>query len=94
MSRIPTYEFIVGTTKRLTWVSSGTTATDICATIRDRSNALVSSVTALSSGNGHYYAVLTHPSTAGWYVNEWVAAINASTYIDRQFGLGLTLEVS
>lgn len=94
MSRIPTYEFIVGTTKRLTWVSSGATASDICATLRDRSNGLVSSTSAISSGNGHYYAVMVHPETPGWYVNEWVAAINATTYIDRQFGLGVTLEVS
>ena len=94
MSRIPTYEFIVGTTKRLTWASSGTTAAGICATIRSSANTLVSSMAAVSSGDGHYYVVMVHPSTPGWYVNEWVASINANTYIDRQFALGLTLEVS
>jgi hypothetical protein len=39
-----------------------------------------------ASGNGHYYALIAHPGSVQWVVQEWIAVINANTYIDRQFG--------
>lgn len=93
MAQIRNYEFTCGTTKKLTWVSSGSVPTEISCAILDRSNTIVSSITATSSGNGHYYALVNHPTTPGYYVNEWRAIIQTHEYISRQFGLGRGLEV-
>jgi hypothetical protein len=94
MAQIPTYEFIVGTTKRLTWVNTGVTAGFIHAALRDFNGTLINSITGVDSGNGHYYAVMPHPNTPGWYSQEWVAIINANTYVSKQYGFGRALEVT
>lgn len=93
MRKQETYEVIAGATKKLTWVSSGVVAGTIASTLRDRSETLVSSMAASSSGDGQYYAIMGHPATPGWYVNEWIAVINAQTYVNRQFGYVYTPEV-
>jgi hypothetical protein len=89
----PPYEVIAGATIKLTWVSSGAVPSTIACTLRDRSEALISSMTATASGNGHFYAMMPHPGSRQWVVNEWIAVINANTYVDRQFGKVVTLEV-
>lgn len=87
------YEIVAGSTIKLTWINSGVTPSSIACTLRDRNETLINSVAATTSGNGHYYAVVLHPGSAQWVVNEWVAVINANTYVDRQFGKVVTLEV-
>jgi hypothetical protein len=93
MARQNIYEVIAGATIKLTWVNSGVTAAPICSTLRDKSDTLVSSVAATDSGNGHYYAVMQHPGSAQYVVNQWLAVINGNTYVDRQFGRVYTGEV-
>lgn len=78
------FETLARTTERYTFVSSGSLPSTISCALRDRSDALVSSVAATSSGNGFYYAVLQSPGSSQWLVNEWVAVINANTYVNRQ----------
>jgi hypothetical protein len=82
--RIPILETIGGNTLRLTWVSSGDTASPISSALYDGAETLISSVAATSSGNGFYYAPMRLPTSMPWYVNEWIAVINASTYVSRQ----------
>jgi hypothetical protein len=87
------YEVIAGATIKLTWVSSGAVPSTIACTIRNRAEALITSMAATASGDGHYYAMLPHPNSGQWVVNEWIAVINANTYVDRQYGKVLTMEV-
>lgn len=75
----------IGSTLRSTFVSSGATVSPIYSALRDREDVLVSSVAGVSSGNGHYYADLPLPTSAGWLVNEWGGVINTNTY--RRFQL-------
>ena len=91
--QIPTFEVIAGTTLKLTWVSSGAAPSDIRMGIYDRDEALVSSVSPVSSGNGHYFAPLYIPNTAGWYTARAVAIIDTRTYVSRGFVKAYTLEV-
>ena len=53
----------------------------------------MSSVAATSSGNGFYYAPMVAPSSYPWYVNQWIAVINANTYVSRQLVRVHKLEV-
>jgi hypothetical protein len=83
------YDCIADSTKKLTWVSSGTVPSQISCALRMTNSAqtLISSMAASTSGNGFYYGVLMHPGSAGkWVINEWIAVINANTYVNRQFG--------
>lgn len=91
--RIPVYERIAGTTFRATYVSSGVSADLISSALIDKTETLVSSTTAVNSGNGFYYALHTLPNTPDWFVNQWISVIQASTYIDRQFVRGVHPEV-
>lgn len=74
----------IGSTLRSTFVCSGATVSGYSC-LRDGSNAVVTSKTAADSGNGHLYADLPLPTSAGWMVNEWGVTINANTY--RRFAL-------
>ena len=79
MSRnISCYE--VGNTVKFTWVSSGAVPASIISTILDGAESIVSSLTAVSSGDGHYYANMAAPNTPGYYVNRWNATIGANSY--------------
>jgi len=71
----------VGSTLRATFVCSGATVSPIYAALYDKSEALVSSVAATSSGDGHYYADLALPNSPQWMVNKWSGVINANTYV-------------
>lgn len=84
---------VAGTTLKATWVSSGATASPISSQLIDGNEQLVSSVTATSSLNGLYYALHSLPNTRAWYVNQWIAVINANTYVDRQFVKAILPEV-
>jgi len=71
-------------TVKFTWVSSGASPTFIASTIVDKTETLVSSVTATDSGNGHYYANHPVPNTPGFYVNKWIGQISVNTYLSAQ----------
>lgn len=75
----------IGSTLRATLVCSGATINSAYSCLRDGNHALVTSLAATSSGNGHMYADLPLPTSAGWMVNEWGAVINSNTY--RRFAL-------
>lgn len=74
----------VGSTIRTTWVNSGTTATQIYSALLDRNGALVSSMSQVASGDGHYYADLALPTTPGNYLNKQSGVIDANTYVRWQ----------
>lgn len=83
---IPVSERIAGTTIAPTWVNSGTTPDSIESRLYDRSETLVGTYAGVSSGNGHYFALHTLPSTPNvTYIHEWMAMISGYPYIDRQF---------
>lgn len=83
MLKVPVFEAIAGTTLRVTWVNSGVTPTSLALSLIDKDETLVSSMTAVSSGNGHYYAPVYIPTSDAWYVAQSIAIIDASTYINR-----------
>jgi hypothetical protein len=85
LSRPPIITEYVGSTLRATLVCSGATISGAYSCLRDTNHALVASLAATSSGNGHMYADLPLPTSAQWMVNEWGAIINSNTY--RRFGL-------
>lgn len=91
--RIPIIETIGGSTLRFTWYSEDAVASPISCALYDGNETLVSSASATSSGGGHYYAPLVVPSSAPWFVNEWVSVINANTYVSRQLVRVHRLEV-
>ena len=64
------------------WISSGTSPSVISAAILDGADAVVSSGTGVSSGNGHFYRTVS-VNTPGWYVSEWKATISGSPYRRR-----------
>jgi hypothetical protein len=74
-----------GDTLVATWVNSGAAPSLIVSTLLDAQESLVSSVAAVSSGNGFYYAPHTLPSSKQWLINRWFATINANTYVRSQF---------
>lgn len=74
---------LAGSTKVVTWVSSGASPSAISTAIFTSSEALVSSMSMTSSGNGHYYANITMPDSNGIYVNEFNATISGDLYKKR-----------
>jgi hypothetical protein len=83
--KFPVLEKVAGTTFKPTFVSSGATASPISSALLTGSETLSNSLTATSSGDGHYYALHLLPTSPGWLVNQWIAVINANTYVGRQF---------
>ena len=81
MRNIKTYE--VGSTIKFTWISSGSSPTTIISSVLDGTETIVSSKTATSSGDGHYYSYHS-VDTPGYYVNQWLAQVSANTYVGRQ----------
>ncbi len=71
----------VGSTLRTTWVNSGATATQIYSALLDKEGTLVTSVSQQSSGNGHYYADMALPNSAGNYLNKQGGVIDSNTYV-------------
>lgn len=93
MSRVKSVEVIAGSTIRLTFRADGASASPISSALFSGSETLVSSIAAVSSGNGYYYALHDVPSTPAWYVNRWVAFISPNTYRAVQYVRGVTPEV-
>lgn len=90
--RIPVVECIAGTTIRVTWVSSGVVPSGICSNLLSGSETLVQSVGGVESGDGHYHALHRVPTSGGWYINRWYAAVAANTYESRQLVRSMRLE--
>lgn len=93
--RIPVFEQISGTTVRATWVNSGVTVDPggLVSRLLDSTENEIDSRLGVSSGNGFYYSLHTLPLTPAWFVNEWIAIIQANTYVSRQFIRGVHPEV-
>jgi hypothetical protein len=85
MSNRNTVSGLAGDTLKLTWISSGSVAGTIFSNLLDRNHAVVSSVPAVSSGDGHYYALHTLPDSKQWLINRWTAVVNANTYRKSQY---------
>lgn len=79
-------KFILGTSKKFTWISSGDTPTSIILRVYNGSETLVSSIAGTSSGNGHYYANVPFTGTNfvnGFYSYDWLAIMNSRPYVSR-----------
>jgi hypothetical protein len=74
---------LAGTTLKLGWVSSGTVPFLLTLNILDKDDTVVSSVTPVYSGNGHYFAPLAIPTSYPWYVARSTAIIDSNTYVNR-----------
>ena len=94
MLKVPLLEVIAGTTLKLTWVSSGVTPTSLRMCLRDKDEALVSSVTPTNSGGGLYFAPLFVPRSWPYYIAETIAVIDANTYANRALVKAQKLEVN
>ena len=73
---------LVGDTVKHTFINSGATASPITSSLLSGSETIISSQTATSSGNGHYYA-MTQINTPGYYVLQWNATISGNPYKRR-----------
>ena len=74
---------LIGDTFKVSWVDSGVTPTDVHASLFDKNELLVDSVTMTDSLNGHFFALFTLPNSAGYYVAETLATIEAFPYKRR-----------
>ena len=84
---------LVGDTLKVTWVNSGSTASEATAVIFNGDEVAVNSVTMISSGNGHYYANYTVPTSAQWMVAETCVWVNSLSYRRRTKFRVVTQEV-
>jgi len=73
-----------GTTRRVTWINSGATASPIYTHLLTGSETSVSSVSMTSSGNGHYYSDITLPGSAAFFVVETNATISGKIYKKKE----------
>lgn len=78
-----TRRFVIGDTVRVTWINSGVTPSAISAAMYDGTETLVSSATMTSSGNGHYFARFTLPTSLGYYAIETSATVDTYPYKRR-----------
>src|SRR5262245_55008262 len=69
----------VGGNFRVTWVSSGATASPICFNLRTGSETLANSWGGIDSTNGAYYADVAIGSVGVWK-GEWYATVFTNTY--------------
>jgi len=82
--RMNVREKVAGSTYKATWVSSGGIPNPITSSLIDKNKTVVSSISAVASGNGAFYALHPVPNTPGWYVNEWRALAGGFQYVNRQ----------
>lgn len=82
--RVNVFDRTVGSVFKATWVSSGGSPTTISSALIDKTQAVVSSITGVSSGNGFFFVFHQLPNTPGFYVNEWRALVGSSNYVNRQ----------
>ncbi len=73
---------LVNDTFKQTFINSGASASPIVASILTGSETIISSGSAVDSGNGHYYrmAIVTTP---GYYISQWDATISGDPYKRR-----------
>jgi hypothetical protein len=71
-----------GTTRKLTWVSSGVTADSIFVELFSGSETSVASYAGVDSGDGHYYANVLMPNTPGFYAYRWDVTVSGLPYIN------------
>ena len=76
--------FIVGDTVKITWVNSGVTPDSLTFAVYDGTETLVGSGSMTSSGNGHYFAFSTLPTSAGFYTTETTAVVGTFPFIRRK----------
>ena len=76
--------FIVGDTVKITWINSGVAPDTIKYAVYDGAETLINSGSMVSSGNGHYFAFSTLPSSAGFYTTETTAEIGGFPFIRRK----------
>lgn len=93
MLPIPIVELIGGNTLKATWINSGVTPTSLSSALLDRNEVVVNTFVAVASGGGAYFAVHYVPTSDDWYVNRWIAFIDANTYQHRQLVRAHKLEV-
>ena len=93
MLPIPIVELVGGTTLKATWINSGVTPSSLSSALLDRSEVVVNTFAAVASGSGIYFAVHFVPTSDDWYVNRWIAFIDANTYQYRQLVRSHKLEV-
>jgi hypothetical protein len=86
-------EKIAGTTLVQTLVNSGATIAPLSFQLLSGSETLVSSVSGQSSGNGFYFGLSPLPNTEAWYIGQYMAVLNANTYVGRQLVRARALEV-
>lgn len=78
-------EKIAGTTLKAVAVNSGVTPDACWSALYDKTETLISSVTATSSGNGFYYAYHSLPNSDTWLINQWAQRVGVNTYAERQY---------
>jgi hypothetical protein len=91
--QINVIEKIAGTTFVPTAVNSGATISPLSFQLLSGSETLVNSTAGVSSGDGHYYGTQLLPNSEAWYVSQFIAVINATTYTGRQLVRARALEV-
>lgn len=91
--RVNVREKIVGDTYKVTWVSSGALPDLISSALLDKNEFVVSSIAAVSSGGGFYFALHQLPNTPGFYANEWRAQVGSRAYVTRQLVSVLDIQV-
>lgn len=86
MSKLKVLELLAGTTLKSTCRNlTGLSPDAAVSVIFTGSDTLVSSATAVDSGNGYLFAIHNLPNSAQWYVNRWHLRVGANTYSDAQY---------
>lgn len=92
--RFQVFEWLGGTTIKLTWVNTGAIPALLSLNLLDKNEAVVSSVSPVASGNGHYFGPLFLPNSDPYYVARSIAVIDAATYVNRALIKTHKMEVS
>lgn len=74
-----------GSTKKISWVSSGNVADSIYAALFTGSETLISSVAMTNSGNGFYWTRITMPDSNAFFVVETKAVVETFPFKKRKF---------
>ena len=82
-----------GSTLKIVVVDSGKTADSAVFTILSGTETVVDTGTLTSSGNGHYYALYTTPSTPGYYVARTTFTVGGKPYVNAKPFQLRTIEV-
>lgn len=88
-------EFIQGDTLRIEWINSGAAPSAVTYSIWTSIGSFqsVGSGPLTNSGNGHYYADYTTPTSPGYYVAKTSATIAGKPYIRAMKFKVISMEV-